>query len=168
VLTPDEPFRILFVCSGNTCRSPLAEAAARRVFEEDGLDGIVVSSAGAFAVDGGRASAGSQEVARSNGLDLEAFQSRKLTAAEVHGADLILVMEAAHRSAVLGISPQADTKTFLLGELAGREGSDASVPDPFGGGAEMYRKTFRRIGELLDDALERIVELARSKRAGSP
>jgi protein-tyrosine phosphatase len=168
VLTPEEPFHILFVCSGNTCRSPLAEVAARRLFEEDGLEGIVVSSAGVFALDGGRASAGSLEVARSNGLDLEAFQSRRLSAAEVQRADLILVMEAAHRSAVLGLSPQADTKTFLLGELAGREDSDAVVPDPFGGGTEMYRRTFRRIGELLDDALERVVAMARRKRAGSP
>jgi protein-tyrosine-phosphatase len=159
------PFGILFVCSGNTCRSPLAEAIARRALAEEGLDGFHVSSAGAFAADGGRASAGSLEAARAAGLDLEAFVSRALSAELVENADLILVMEPAHRSAVLGLSPQADTKTLLLGELAGEEGPQAAVPDPFGGSAEAYQRTYRRLEELIHAGLGRVAEMARRKEA---
>lgn len=159
------PFGILFVCSGNTCRSPLAEAITRRALEEQGFDGFHVASAGAFASDDGRASAGSLEAARANGLDLEGFVSRQLTREHVEDADLILVMEPAHRSAVLGLSPQADTKTLLLGELAGEEGPSAAVSDPFGGTAEAYQRTYRRLEELVHAGLERIVERARRKEA---
>jgi protein-tyrosine-phosphatase len=159
------PFRILFVCTGNTCRSPLAEAIARRELEEKGLEGFQVASAGTHASADGRASSGSLEVARANGLDLEAFVSRPLTPELLDGADLILVMEPGHRSAVLGLSPQADTKTLLLGELAGEEGPHAAVPDPFGGTPEAYQRTYRRLEELIHAGLGRAVEMARRKEA---
>lgn len=159
------PFGILFVCTGNTCRSPLAEAIARRALEEEGLDGFHVRSAGTHAAAGGRASSGSLEVARANGLDLEGFVSRPLTTDLVDHADLILVMEPGHRSAVLGLSPQADTKTLLLGELAGEEGPQAAVPDPFGGTPEAYQRTYRRLEELILAGLGRVVEMARRKEA---
>jgi len=164
-VTDGVPFRILFVCSGNTCRSPLAEAIARRELEEAGHEGYEVSSAGTHAEPDGRASSGSLETARANGLDLEAFVSRPLTPALVEDADLILVMEPGHRSAVLGLSPQADTKTLLLGELAGEEGPHAAVPDPFGGTPEAYLRTYRRLEELIHAGLERVVEIARRKEA---
>lgn len=160
-------FRILYVCTGNTCRSPLAEAITRRLFEERGRGEFEVASAGTFASEGSRASAGSQEVARAHGLDIEAFVSRRLNPEHVEEADLVLVMEPAHRSAVLGVSPQADTKTFLLGELAGEEAAEAGVPDPFGGDAASYRRVFLRIEELIRAGLDRIEELDRHKKAGS-
>ncbi|MBZ0267385.1 low molecular weight protein arginine phosphatase [bacterium] len=158
-------FRILFVCTGNTCRSPLAEGIARREFEGLGPR-MHVASAGTSAEDGACASSGSQEVAREHGLDLEAFVSRRLTAEHLAGADCVLVMEPAHRSGVLGISPQADTKTHLLGDLAGRSGREAAVPDPFGGPIESYRRTFEKIQTFIRDATPRLVELA-ARRAES-
>jgi len=158
-------YRILFICSGNTCRSPLAEAIARRAFEEAGDVDFDVSSAGTFATDGGRASSGSLEVARANGLDLEGFVSRQLTDEMLDEADIVLVMEPGHRSAVLGLSPQADLKTRLLGELGGSHGPDAAVPDPFGGSGEAYRRTFRRLEEMILAGMDRIRELAEKKKA---
>jgi protein-tyrosine phosphatase len=61
---------------------------------------------------------------------------------------------------VLGVSPTADTKTFLLGELAGEAGSEAAVPDPYGGSLDSYRRTYRKLTVLLESAVPRIVELA--------
>jgi protein-tyrosine-phosphatase len=153
-------YNIVFVCSGNTCRSPLAEAVARDIFETEDINGFEVSSAGTYAVDGAKASSGTLEVARENGLDLEAFESRRLTSAIIEEADLVLVMEPGHRSGVLGLSPLADTKTYLLGELAGAAGADAVVGDPFGGSIESYRRTFRKIDTLIRDALKPIQALA--------
>lgn len=162
---PVASFRILFVCTGNTCRSPLAEAIARREFEGK-EPRFHVSSAGTFAEDGACASSGSQEVAREHGQDLEAFASRRLTAEHLAEADCVLVMEPVHRSGVLGVSPQADTKTHLLGEVAGRIAREAAVPDPFGGPIESYRRTYEKIQTFIRDAAPRLAEMA-ARRAES-
>jgi protein-tyrosine-phosphatase len=64
-------------------------------------------------------------------------------------ADLVLVMEPGHRSGVLGLSPIADTKTKLLGEIAGFRGPDAVVADPFGGNLDSYRRTYQKIEHFI-------------------
>ena len=151
------PFRVLFVCTGNTCRSSLAEAIGRSELDGDRFE---ASSAGTFAEDGACASSGALEIAREHGLDLEAFSSRRLTAEVLEAADCVLVMEPVHRSGVLGVSPQADMKTFLLGELAGRTGREATVPDPFGGPIESYRRTFERVHAFIRDATGKLEEMS--------
>lgn len=157
------PFRILFVCTGNSCRSPLAEILARRLLDRAAPGGFAVSSAGTNADAGGRASDGARLVAGENGLELERFRSGRLTPELLEAADLVLVMEPAHRSKVLSIQPLADTKTMLLGELSGANGPDAAVADPFGGPPAAYRTTFDRLETLLEDGLPRLMELARRK-----
>jgi protein-tyrosine-phosphatase len=157
------PFRVLFVCSGNTCRSPLAEAVARRLVEEEGHPAFEISSAGTFAMEGGCASSGSLEVARENGLDLESFSTRRLTGEILDEVDLVLVMEPGHRSGVLSLSPVADTKTKLLGEIAGAKGSDAAVADPFGGSLDSYRRTFQKIDKFVRVGFPHILGMAARK-----
>ena len=95
---------------------------------------------------------------------VRAMPHRPLSPELLNAADVVVVMEAAHRSAVLGLQPLADTKTFLLGELSGLQGREASVPDPFGGPIESYRRTFQRLSTLIQNGLPRLAELAARKR----
>lgn len=152
----ERPFRILFVCTGNTCRSPLAEGIARRELERRGRGSEVeVGSAGVAAAEGQGASEGSLTVAREEGLDLSGHRSRLLTREMALEADLVLGMSASHVARVVTLAE--DASVALLGDFA----QDAplggpSVPDPFGGPLEIYRATFRTLDTLVGEALDRL------------
>lgn len=145
---------ILLVCTGNTCRSPMAEVMLRQALAERGADGVTVSSAGTGAWDGAPVSEGGYLVALEHDLDLSAHRARLLTRDSVQEADLILTMSRSHRARVADLGGGA--KSFLLGEYAGRTGSAAEVRDPFGGDIEGYRQTFGELDELLDRVVERL------------
>ncbi|MGH7586388.1 MAG: low molecular weight protein arginine phosphatase [Gemmatimonadales bacterium] len=148
--------KLLLVCTGNTCRSPLAEAILRRELEARGVAGVTVSSAGTGAWDGVPASEGSYLVGLEHGLDLSNHRARLLTRELVEEADLILTMGRSHvaRAEALG----GAGRTQLLGEFAGRDGPSAEVRDPFGGELEQYREAYRDLASLLAAVAERLAE----------
>ena len=151
------PFRLLFVCTGNTCRSPLAEALARRKAEERGWDHLEVASAGAGAMDGAPASPGALGAAARNGLDLEGHRSRALTPDRVADADLVLTMSVGHLTAVEALGGDEVRASLLSAFAAGREGEPGPpVPDPYGGGDAVYDDTYRALDELVTAALDRL------------
>lgn len=148
--------RVLLVCTGNTCRSPLAEVLLQRELKARGIEDVVVESAGTGAWEGIPASEGSYLVALEHDLDLSAHRSRLLTRELVEAADLVLTMGRSHaaRAEALG----GTGRTFLLGEFAGRVGPAAEVRDPFGGELTQYREAFRELEALLGAAAERLTE----------
>jgi protein-tyrosine-phosphatase len=155
-----EPMRVLFVCTGNTCRSPLAEVMLRRLAAEHPALSISVSSAGVGAVDGAPASEGAYLVALEHDLDLSAHRSRALTPELVADADLILTMGRRHVDRVRELGGEG--KTAVLGDYVGL---DAEVADPFGGDLEGYRATYAELGALLPRVVERIAaEPGRDRR----
>jgi protein-tyrosine-phosphatase len=143
---------LLFVCTGNTCRSPLAEAIARRMAEERGLHGVTVASAGTSAWPGAPASDGALLVALEHGLDLGDHRARVLSPEIVADATHILAMGPHHleRAEALG----GAGKSRLLTAYGADCDVARPISDPFGGDLGVYRATFdelsREIGAVLD------------------
>jgi protein arginine phosphatase len=144
--------RILFVCTGNTCRSPMAEA----ILKNKNIDGIEVKSSGIFAINGGDASTNAKQVLVENKIEHQ-HQSNSLTHKEVEWATLILTMTSSHKAAIVVNFPAAAQKTFTLKEFIGKD-VDVDVSDPFGGDIDMYRNTFNELEKLIDAAILRLKE----------
>lgn len=149
---------ILFVCTGNTCRSPMAEMLMRQriaaklgcALDEVEDHGLLIASAGIAAMTGGRSSPGALDVMKERGLDLSSHESQPLTDRLVKYADLILTMTHGHRDAILAQWPAASDRTKVLCH------DHSDVSDPIGGPTEMYRRCAEQIEAQLDRWLEQI------------
>jgi protein-tyrosine-phosphatase len=148
--------RILLVCTGNICRSPLAAALLERALTERSIAGIEVASAGTGAWDGVPVSEGAYLVGLERGLDLSGHRARLLTRELVEDADLVLTMARHHRARADELGGEGHV--FVLGEYAGRDGGEAEVSDPFGGDLDVYRDTCSELETLIQGAVERIVK----------
>lgn len=137
--------RILFVCTGNTCRSPMAEAILR----SKNIPDLEVKSAGVFAAEGSAASPNAGQVLEENKLILD-HQSTQLSSKEIDWATTVLTMTGSHKAAVISYFPQAVGKTFTLSEFAGIVGKD--IADPYGGSIELYRAAFAEIKAAIEKA----------------
>ncbi len=150
--------RILFVCTGNTCRSPLAEVIMKHEAAKAGLRDVVISSAGLSAMDGGPASENARLAARELGLSLSRFRSKPLTRRRAKLADIILTMTKRQKREIVRRWPEAGPKTSLISEFSrsGRKGID----DPLGGSLNDYRECAKK---LSDEARRIVRRLLRQK-----
>lgn len=144
--------RVVFVCSGNTCRSPLAAALFERAARRRGLQ-VDATSAGVFAKNEERASEGALSVAGEWGLDLAGHRARRLEREDIAGAELVLTMEKTHKQQVIEVAPETAGRVFTLAEYAGSELGD--VQDPYHGPIETYRATARVLEDLAERAVQR-------------
>ena len=140
--------RVLVVCVGNICRSPTAEWLLRHRLKRDGL---TIESAGLAALVGKPIDPMAESVLREHGVSAAGHVARQVSPELINAADIVLVMDRRHMSAVHAQVPHARGKTFLLG----RWQNELAVPDPYGKPRSAFEDAFRMIDKAVDSWLSR-------------
>ena len=136
--------RILIICMGNICRSPMGEALLARRLQE--YSEMMVASAGLGALVGHPADKMAQELLLEQGIDISAHRARQLTSAMLRQADLVLVMEAEYKKAIEALDPCARGKVYRLGEWG-----NFDIPDPYRQSREVFEHALQLIQQGVAD-----------------
>lgn len=149
---------VLFVCTGNSCRSVMAKALLQKRLKELGKEHISVRSAGTSAIDGFTPTNETITVMEKEGIDVASFKSQRISPEIIKDADLILAMEGIHKDYVLKAVPEARSRTYLLKEFKAESGTnypdDPNIPDPIGKSIDYYKLSLA----VIKDEIERIVK----------
>lgn len=148
---------VLFVCTGNSCRSVMAEYLLRKKMTAMGREDVEVLSAGTFALFGmGPTRETLRLIAQTAGLDASGHKALKVTPDLLKAADLIFAMERRHLEEVLRLCPSVKERAHLLLAYAGLDGAGADIADPIGKSEEFYRMSFLRIEEAVQKIGEKL------------
>lgn len=152
-------YKILFVCSGNTCRSPLAEALMNKVLNEAGLkDQVAVSSCGTTTHYEDTVQPNAVEAGKKFGVDLTGYKSRQFTPEAAELFDVIIGMTTGHRDIICERFPELKDKVFALYEYTTGERECKSVQDPFGCDLDTYERVAGELNEQIQLMLPKIRE----------
>jgi protein-tyrosine-phosphatase len=145
---------IVFVCTGNVCRSAMAERLLLKALAAKGVSGCTVSSCGTDAMPFFRVPEVVRRLMREKDIDMSGHTPSRITGRIVAKADLILVMEVYHRHFIESLFPKTPGKVFLLKDYVGADG-DPEIPDPIGKNEEDYIRTAGEIEEYVERLAER-------------
>ncbi len=150
---------ILFICTANICRSPMAEELFRKASAQIDGPGIwKVNSAGTWAINGLHASENAQKVIESMGMDLSEHLSRDVSEVNLDDYDLILTMETKHKEALLIEYPEIDGRVYLLSEMIG---SSFDIEDPIGKSMDDYKETVTLLEKIIYQGYPQIRKMVR-------
>lgn len=155
-----QKFQILFVCSGNSCRSPMAEGLLKKRLYPEYLDKLNVISAGTLGIVNSPATPLAIKVCKEKGVDIANHRSRALTKEVLEQSDLVLVMSDYHKEFIRNNFPELIDKVFLLTEFdqsdSDNEQNFLSIPDPIGENLSFYRKVINQIDTELSRIIPRL------------
>lgn len=135
--------KIIVVCTGNTCRSPMAEALMKKKFPNEDI-----ISRGLFVALASGPAQNAFKIIQEMGMDISEHISCQLDKNEVLEADKLFTMTGVQRDEILSIVPEAEGKVYTLSEFVGLEGD---ILDPFGGDIEIYRECAKAINKCIEE-----------------
>lgn len=154
--------RVLLVCTANICRSPMAMGLLHERLRKDGLEEqVTVSSAGVYGLDGQPASQPGVEVLAERGIDIGDHRAHTVSENEISEADLVLVMEEAHRRTLFYNYPHLLGKIFLLSEMSGNY---HDIKDPYRQPKDAYERTASEMTALIEEGYPTILRRLRISR----
>lgn len=156
-------YRVLIVCTGNTCRSPMAEGALRVLVDGAKIDFMEILSAGTHSLPSCPPTLHAIEACKTWHADISHHRSRRISCELLEECDLILCMTAIHYREVVTICPEVRDLTFMLKKYPDPGDEGEGVADPIGGSLDQYNTTFLEIGEELGRILPDIIAQARKK-----
>ena len=148
--------KLLFVCTGNLCRSPLAEGYFKDLLKKDYQKRFHVSSAGTHGTPGAKPPLEACQVAVENGFDISNHLATFLSRKVIDDADMIFAMENGHLESVLLLAPKAKSKTFLLSQWNRLKGYGKDIPDPIGKPLKTYQECLKQIMACVDGLFENL------------
>lgn len=150
---------ILFICTANICRSPMAAALFRKILQEKGIsEGWRIESAGTWPLAGQPAVEKTQKVVRKHGMDISDHRSKGVNRHLMEAFDLILTMEKGQKEALMVEFPEYAKKNFLISEMVG---IFEDIEDPIGLSEEDFKDTANQIESYLNKGFEKIIALTK-------